>query len=217
MGDWLWWDDYFSFLYNIETQNILDIKQEPNTTEYFYEDKIWFLDLKDQIIFNIDLEGGLINKFLFKNNKSHKWWIVSEKPNFIIKTFDYEKTINLWELKRNEENFSTNLIKYFETNESNTYFALLDSVICESPDHYQNCFATIRYWKLEEMWLNNSKTFQVKYDIWETECGLRANSTLFLKENLIITKLWCPHMLELSVFDIENEKFLYKNGSIEDF
>ena len=46
-------------------------------------------------------------------------------------------------------------------------------------------------------------------------CWEGANQALFLKDNLIITTTGCPSMLELTVFDIESEKFLYKHNSVE--
>lgn len=68
-------------------------------------------------------------------------------------------------------------------------------------------------WK--KMGLKNAKTFEVKYRPFETTCWEGANQALFLKNNLIITTTGCPSMLELTVFDIENEKFLYRHNSVE--
>lgn len=208
--------NYLNILYDIKTQEIIDLTKNTKTGDsmYFYDNKIWFLQF-NTIKSSYDLKTKEFSDLSTNShNKSYKWWITQLDPNFIVKSFDNTKTINLGNLNRDGKNKNMDYIKfgtYFETNESNSYFASLDNVSCKEYD----CIATIRYGELKENGLKDSKTYEVKYQPFETMCWESANSALLLKDNFIITRGGCPSILELAVFDIEEEKIIYRNNTVD--
>ncbi len=218
--------NYLNILYDLETQEIIDLtrKTKEETDTYFYDDKMWFLQF-ERIKSYYDLKAKqFLDLSTSFHNKSYKWWIIQFEPNFIVESFDSKKIINLGKLEGKENKnfhdteFETNFGKhffgtYFETNEVNSYFASIESVFCQQDN--EDCIATIRYGKLEENGLENSKTYEVKYRTAGTECGDFPNSTLILKDNLIITTYGCPIVLELTIFDLEQEEFIYRSNSVD--
>lgn len=211
------WIGFFNIFYNISSGEVFDFSDnlKYTTQHYMYQNKIWFMKF-NKLIAYFDLETGRL-KNIYHNfhNKSHNWWISYHNSSIIVTSFDNKKTINLGAVKNKYVNTpfeDINKMQYFETNEDNTYFAFLDDIFYGEEGRL---FANIRYGELKENALEDSKTFTIKYERLDAGCSTKANSSLVLKDNLIITTDGCPSILELIVFDIKNEVFIYRHQKTE--
>ena len=210
--------ELFNVLYN---QNTKEVEYFDSFPTYYFENKLYFTGWTGSLlkaIYDLD-KKELIDVSKKIHNKSHKWWVKkNNQKEFIVESWNGEKKFNLGKLpdiKYEQTGYADNIefyFPYFETNQKNTYFAMLVKVEIFYENNNNLSFAQIIYGKLEQNGLEKAKILEVLYNDRAAGCWAIANQTLFLRDNLLITTSGCPQSLELTVFDLEKENFLYRFG-----
>ncbi len=209
----LWWNTYWIFVYNISSWNIIKLNEYNDSFQnaYFFNNKLLFIYNFQKIRSKFDLENWDFYDYSERIvNKSNKWVLDIQDWNLIVESLLEDININLWKIEENyiNENF-LNSFNYFETNQDNTKYAFIKSI----SDNYDNI--TIEYWDFVDWDLDKPKTFSTKSNLIETMCFVGSNSAFYFIDDLIVTKSGCLINLELTVFDTNSEKFLYRSDNVE--
>ena len=206
-----------AFIYDLETKKFVALNSLKERTEiHLYQDQLFFntsygaYDLKNKAYIDYSAKAF---------NKSQEWWLEENEGNIIAQNFNEKHLINLGEIPKELEAHTE--LSFFETNDSNTKFALPVFLPIEAEYYSNNAFkytgkgkAMIIYGDLKENGFNEAKVYETNIGYIYTDGGDSINPIISWRDNLIITKPIVPYLLEFTIFDTEKGNFIYRNNEV---